>query len=367
MNTNFARTALAASVLPLLAACGGGGGPGDHGAGQRPTAADRLDGERSSVRNGAVLRSGTLRDPNARDGGRDPDRPGCRRRAERGAAPQPPDLLRDRQQSRLSVRPRPSRRRDHAARHVRKGRLASGLGGREPARLRRGGSVREPEHQRRALLVEGRRGHRRPERRREPEADRHPRDHACLRDRGTRRSEAVSVQLHGIPCIEVDRGLPPGVGRRRGAAGARANDAHASAPGRRTPVRGYHGRRLRPLVRHRLPRRRRRRRSGVRRLAPERARQDVDKRRPSGRPCLRLRLPDRDLGGRAGRLHEHGGDGDLRYTLRVSSDGFGFASTEGDAGTVTGVFLGALHESVGGALERSDLRAAFGASRWPRP
>ena len=56
-------------------------------------------------------------------------------------------------------------------------------------------------------------------------------------------------------------------------------------------------------------------------------------------------------------------DGDLRYTLGVSSDGLGFASTGGDTGTVTGVFLGASHEGAGGTLERSDLRAAFGASR----
>lgn len=55
------------------------------------------------------------------------------------------------------------------------------------------------------------------------------------------------------------------------------------------------------------------------------------------------------------------GDGDLRYTISVS--GNYLQSTGGDEGTVAGNFYGSNHEGVAGSLERSDLTAAFGASR----
>ncbi len=55
------------------------------------------------------------------------------------------------------------------------------------------------------------------------------------------------------------------------------------------------------------------------------------------------------------------GDGDLRYTIAVS--GNTFRETEGDAGRLTGIFAGRQHEAAGGTLERTDLTAAFGASR----
>ena len=54
-------------------------------------------------------------------------------------------------------------------------------------------------------------------------------------------------------------------------------------------------------------------------------------------------------------------DGELRYTIAVR--GNTFRETGGDAGRLTGAFAGRSHESVGGTLERSDLSAAFGASR----
>ena len=54
-------------------------------------------------------------------------------------------------------------------------------------------------------------------------------------------------------------------------------------------------------------------------------------------------------------------DGDLAYTISV--DGNTFRETGGDAGRVTGVFVGLDHEGAAGTLERSDLTAAFGASR----
>ena len=54
-------------------------------------------------------------------------------------------------------------------------------------------------------------------------------------------------------------------------------------------------------------------------------------------------------------------DGDLAYTILVQ--GNSFRRTGGDAGTLTGIFVGRSHEGVGGTLERSDLTAAFGASR----
>ena len=54
-------------------------------------------------------------------------------------------------------------------------------------------------------------------------------------------------------------------------------------------------------------------------------------------------------------------DGDLRYTIAVR--GNTFRETGGDDGRLTGIFAGASHEAAAGTLERSDLTAAFGASR----
>ena len=55
------------------------------------------------------------------------------------------------------------------------------------------------------------------------------------------------------------------------------------------------------------------------------------------------------------------GDGDLRYSIAVR--GNTFRETGGDDGRLTGIFAGRSHEAAGGTLERSDLTAAFGASR----
>lgn len=55
------------------------------------------------------------------------------------------------------------------------------------------------------------------------------------------------------------------------------------------------------------------------------------------------------------------GDGDLGYALSVR--GNSFRETGGDAGRVTGVFTGLQHQGTAGTLERTDLTAAFGASR----
>ncbi|MDE2789263.1 MAG: hypothetical protein OXI81_02410 [Paracoccaceae bacterium] len=54
-------------------------------------------------------------------------------------------------------------------------------------------------------------------------------------------------------------------------------------------------------------------------------------------------------------------DGDLGYTIAVR--GNTFRETGGDAGTLTGIFTGRAHDGAAGTLERSDLTAAFGASR----
>ena len=54
-------------------------------------------------------------------------------------------------------------------------------------------------------------------------------------------------------------------------------------------------------------------------------------------------------------------DGDLGYAIAV--DGNTFRRTGGDAGRLTGIFTGAAHEGAAGTLERSDLTAAFGATR----
>ena len=56
-------------------------------------------------------------------------------------------------------------------------------------------------------------------------------------------------------------------------------------------------------------------------------------------------------------------DGDLNYTIAVSSSGNTFHETGGDDGRLLGIFTGTGHEGVAGTLERSDLTAAFGASR----
>lgn len=55
------------------------------------------------------------------------------------------------------------------------------------------------------------------------------------------------------------------------------------------------------------------------------------------------------------------GDGDLGYSIRVR--GNTFKHTGGDAGILTGIFVGYSHEGAAGTLERSDLTAAFGGER----
>ena len=55
------------------------------------------------------------------------------------------------------------------------------------------------------------------------------------------------------------------------------------------------------------------------------------------------------------------GDGDLAYNIAIR--GNSFRETGGDAGTLTGIFVGRAHEGAAGTLERSDLTAAFGAAR----
>ena len=54
-------------------------------------------------------------------------------------------------------------------------------------------------------------------------------------------------------------------------------------------------------------------------------------------------------------------DGDLGYIIAVH--GNTFRETGGDDGRLTGIFTGQSHEGAAGTLERSDLTAAFGASR----
>ena len=53
--------------------------------------------------------------------------------------------------------------------------------------------------------------------------------------------------------------------------------------------------------------------------------------------------------------------GDLAYDILVT--GNTFRQTGGDEGTVTGAFFGEAHDAAGGVLERTDLSAAFGATR----
>ena len=54
-------------------------------------------------------------------------------------------------------------------------------------------------------------------------------------------------------------------------------------------------------------------------------------------------------------------DGDLAYVIAVR--GNTFRETGGDDGRLTGIFTGRQHQGAAGTLERSDLTAAFGASR----
>lgn len=55
------------------------------------------------------------------------------------------------------------------------------------------------------------------------------------------------------------------------------------------------------------------------------------------------------------------GDGDLVYRIGVS--GNASVSTGGDDGTLTGRFVGPVHEGMIGTLERDDLAAGFGGVR----
>ena len=55
------------------------------------------------------------------------------------------------------------------------------------------------------------------------------------------------------------------------------------------------------------------------------------------------------------------GDGDLAY--RIAVVGNTFRQIGGDDGWLTGIFVGPNHEGAAGTLERSDLTAAFGATR----
>lgn len=55
------------------------------------------------------------------------------------------------------------------------------------------------------------------------------------------------------------------------------------------------------------------------------------------------------------------GDGDLSYSIEVR--GNTFIQTGGDAGVVTGVFMGQEHQAMGGSLERPDLSGAFAGTR----
>ena len=54
-------------------------------------------------------------------------------------------------------------------------------------------------------------------------------------------------------------------------------------------------------------------------------------------------------------------DGDLGYMIAIEANGF--RNTSGDAGTLTGTFVGADHDGAVGTLERTDLTAAFGGTR----
>ena len=56
------------------------------------------------------------------------------------------------------------------------------------------------------------------------------------------------------------------------------------------------------------------------------------------------------------------GEGELDYAVLVQ--GNTFVRTGGDEGTVSGAFFGPSHEAMGGTIERPDLAAAFGGSRF---
>ena len=62
-----------------------------------------------------------------------------------------------------------------------------------------------------------------------------------------------------------------------------------------------------------------------------------------------------------GEVSQTWGDGDLEYDIEAR--GNTFHQTGGDDGIVTGIFVGPEHEGTAGTLERSDLEAAFGATR----
>lgn len=55
------------------------------------------------------------------------------------------------------------------------------------------------------------------------------------------------------------------------------------------------------------------------------------------------------------------GDGDLTYSIALR--GNTFKQTGGDAGILTGIFVGQSHEGAAGTHERNDLTAAFGGLR----
>ena len=58
------------------------------------------------------------------------------------------------------------------------------------------------------------------------------------------------------------------------------------------------------------------------------------------------------------------GDGDLVYGVLVRDNSFiQDGNIWGDDGIVTGMFMGRMHEAMGGTIERHDLKAAFGGTR----
>ena len=67
------------------------------------------------------------------------------------------------------------------------------------------------------------------------------------------------------------------------------------------------------------------------------------------------------------------GDGDLSYGIAIRGGetepgvaghtAYTFRETGGDAGTLTGTFVGQQHEGVAGTLVRDDVTAAFGGAR----
>jgi len=55
------------------------------------------------------------------------------------------------------------------------------------------------------------------------------------------------------------------------------------------------------------------------------------------------------------------GEGELTYSITVRDNRF--ARTGGDAGNLSGRFVGPAHEGMSGTLERDDLAAGFGGTR----